>query len=137
MAIMNPLTPAAGRIGALAAVLLALATVAGALGAHALKPRLGADQYDVLQTAVHYQFFHALGLLGVALLLDRLPVPLLGVAAWLLFAGIVLFSGSLYALLAGAPRAFGVLTPLGGLALIVSWCLVALVLIRGGGAAGR
>jgi uncharacterized membrane protein YgdD (TMEM256/DUF423 family) len=128
-------TAVASRIGALAAILLALATIVGALGAHALKGRLGADQYDVLQTAVHYQFFHSLGLLGLALLLDRLPSPTLGVAAWLLFAGIVLFSGSLYALIAGAPRLIGVLTPLGGLALIVSWCLVALVLIRG--SAGR
>ncbi|HEX4025623.1 MAG TPA: DUF423 domain-containing protein [Steroidobacteraceae bacterium] len=129
------MTAVASRIGALAAILLALATIVGALGAHALKGRLGADQYDVLQTAVHYQFFHSLGLLGLALLLDRLPSPTLGVAAWLLFAGIVLFSGSLYALIAGAPRLIGVLTPLGGLALIVSWCLVALVLIRG--SAGR
>ena len=125
------MTAAASRIGALAALLLALATIVGALGAHTLKGRLGADQYDVLQTAVHYQFFHALGLLGLALLLDRMPGTSLGMAAWLLFAGIVLFSGSLYALIAGAPRLIGVLTPLGGLALIVSWCWVAWVLIRG------
>ena len=125
------MTAAASRIGALAALLLALATIVGALGAHTLKGRLGADQYDVLQTAVHYQFFHALGLLGLALLLDRMPGTSLGAAVWLLFAGIVLFCGSLYALIAGAPRLIGVLTPLGGLALIVSWCWVAWVLIRG------
>ncbi|MGH8256597.1 MAG: DUF423 domain-containing protein [Steroidobacteraceae bacterium] len=127
-----PAIPAAvSRLGALAALLLALATIVGALGTHALKGRLGADQYAVLQTAVHYQFFHALGLLGVALLLDRMPSSALGAAGWLLFAGIVLFSGSLYALIAGAPRLIGVLTPVGGLALIVSWCLVAWALVRG------
>ncbi|MGH8206367.1 MAG: DUF423 domain-containing protein [Steroidobacteraceae bacterium] len=128
------ISAAAGRLGALAALLLALATIIGALGAHALKGRLGADQYAVLQTAVHYQFFHALGLLGVALLLDRMPTSALSAAGWLLFAGIVLFSGSLYALIAGAPRILGVLTPVGGVALIVSWCLVAWALIRGAAA---
>ncbi|MGH8144429.1 MAG: DUF423 domain-containing protein [Steroidobacteraceae bacterium] len=128
------ISAAASRLGALAALLLALATIVGALGAHALKGRLGADQYAVLQTAVHYQFFHALGLLGVALLLDRMPTSALSAAGWLLFAGIVLFSGSLYALIAGAPRILGVLTPVGGVALIVSWCLVAWALIRGAAA---
>jgi uncharacterized membrane protein YgdD (TMEM256/DUF423 family) len=128
------MTAAASRFGVLAALLLALATIIGALGAHALKGRFGADQYDVLQTAVHYQFFHSVGLLGLALLLDRMPSTALGTAGWLLFAGIVLFSGSLYALIAGAPRIIGVLTPVGGLALIVSWCLVAWALIRGSAA---
>ena len=63
----------ARRFCQLAAVLLALATLIGAVGAHALKGRLSTERYDVLQTAVHYQFFHALGLLALGLLLDRLP----------------------------------------------------------------
>ena len=87
-----------------AALLLALATAIGALGAHLLRVRLTPERYEILQTAVHYQFFHALGLL----------------------VGVVLFSGSLYGLLAGAPRALGILTPLGGLSLIGGWCLAAL-----------
>jgi len=116
----------ARRFCQLAALLLALATLIGALGAHALKGRLSADRYDVLQTALHYQFFHALGLLGLGLLLDRLPLRTLRVAGWLLFAGVLLFCGSLYLILAGAPRALGVLTPLGGLALIAAWCLAAI-----------
>jgi uncharacterized membrane protein YgdD (TMEM256/DUF423 family) len=127
------MSDAARRFAALAALLLALATVAGALAAHTLSQRLAIDQLEVLQTAVRYQFFHALGLLGVALLLDRVPerVPArwLRVAAWLLGIGIVLFSGSLYALIAGLSGALGlfvgVLTPLGGLCLIVAWLLVA------------
>src|ERR1039458_4318816 len=114
----------ARRFCVLAALLLALATVVGALGAHALKGRLGADRYEVLQTAVHYQFFHALGLLGVGLLLDRLPGRALAAAGWLLLSGVLLFCGSLYLLLAGAPRLLGALTPLGGLALIAAWCTV-------------
>ncbi|HEX2788790.1 MAG TPA: DUF423 domain-containing protein [Steroidobacteraceae bacterium] len=116
----------ARRFCQLAALLLALATLIGALGAHALQGRLSADRYDVLQTALHYQFFHALGLLGLGLLLDRLPLRTLRVAGWLLFAGVLLFCGSLYLLLAGAPRMLGVLTPLGGLALIAAWCLAAI-----------
>ena len=82
----------------------------------------------MLQTALHYQFFHALGLLGLGLLLDRLPLRTLKAAGWLLFAGVLLFCGSLYLLLAGAPQLVGVLTPVGGLALIAAWCLIAATL---------
>lgn len=125
---------AASGFAAMAALLLALATIAGALAAHALSQRLAIDQLDVLQTAVRYQFFHALGLLGVALLLERLPARLLQLAAWLLLIGVVLFSGSLYVLLAGlsgtAGLLVGVLTPVGGLCLIVAWLLVAFALLR-------
>jgi uncharacterized membrane protein YgdD (TMEM256/DUF423 family) len=82
----------------------------------------------VLQTALHYQFFHALGLLGLGILLDRVPLRTLQAAGWLLFCGVLLFCGSLYLLLAGAPSLVGVLTPLGGLALIAAWCLAAVAL---------
>jgi len=112
----------------MAAVLLALATIIGALGAHALKARLTPERYEVLQTAVHYQFFHALGLFGVGLLVERLQTKMLRAAGWLLFVGIVLFSGSLYLWLAGAPGFIGVVTPFGGLCLIGGWCAVALAL---------
>ena len=116
----------ARRFCQLAAVLLALATLIGAVGAHALKGRLSAERYEVLQTAVHYQFFHALGLLALGLLLERLPRRTLRIGGWLLLAGVLLFCGSLYLLLAGAPRLIGVLTPIGGLALIAGWCTVAI-----------
>jgi uncharacterized membrane protein YgdD (TMEM256/DUF423 family) len=116
------------RFCQLAAVLLALATIISALGAHILKPKLTPDYYEVLQTALHFQFFHSLGLLGVGLLIDRQPVKMLRLAGWLLLAGTVLFSGSLYLILAGAPRLLGVLTPLGGVSLIVAWCLTAIAL---------
>jgi len=109
-----------------AAVLLALATLIGALGAHVLRSRLDAPHYQVLQTALQYQFFHALGLFGLGLLLERAPRRSLQRAAWLLLCGVLLFSGSIYLLLAGAPHVIGVLTPLGGLALIVGWILVAI-----------
>jgi uncharacterized membrane protein YgdD (TMEM256/DUF423 family) len=121
----------AQRFQALAALLLALATMVGAFGAHALKTRLPVDRYEVLQTAVHYQFFHSLGLLGLGLLLERRATRRLMIAGWLLCAGIVLFSGSLYFLVAGAPRLLGVVTPIGGLSLIGGWLLAAWALYCG------
>ncbi|HUN72765.1 MAG TPA: DUF423 domain-containing protein [Steroidobacteraceae bacterium] len=108
-----------------AGVLLALATIAGALGAHALKDRWGAELLDVYDTAVRYQFYHSLGLLGIGLALRSFDVAALRLAALLIGLGIVLFSGSLYALTLGAPRMIGVVTPVGGLALIAGWILFA------------
>ena len=118
------------RFCQLAAALLALATILSAIGAHALKHQLTADHYEILQTALLFQFVHSLGLLGVGLLYDRVPVRALHVAAWLLAAGMGLFSGSLYLILAGAPRWVGALTPLGGLSLIAAWGLTAIALGR-------
>ena len=114
-----------GRVLALSGVLLALATACGAFGAHALKAHLAPERLQVWDTAVRYHFFHALGLLGVGLALRSLDGAALRPAAALIVAGIALFSGSLYALALGAPRALGVLTPFGGLAWILAWLLFA------------
>lgn len=104
-----------------AGLLLALATVLGAFGAHALKVRLSPERLEVYETAVRYQFFHGLGLLAIGLTLRFVDVRAVRWAAALILVGVVLFSGSLYALTFGAPRAFGIVTPVGGLALIVGW----------------
>jgi uncharacterized membrane protein YgdD (TMEM256/DUF423 family) len=111
------------RALALAGVLLALATVLGAFGAHALKGQLSADKLQVYETAVRYHFFHALGLLGIGLTLRFVNVSLIRWAAVLVLIGVVLFSGSLYALTFGvSPQPyFWIVTPLGGLALIAGW----------------
>jgi uncharacterized membrane protein YgdD (TMEM256/DUF423 family) len=122
-----------GRALALAGVLLALVTALGAFGAHTLRGQLAAERLQLWDTAVRYHFFHGLGLLGVGLTLRFFEVGtgltraagLLRVAAVLIVTGIVLFSGSLYALALGAPRALGVLTPLGGLAWMAAWLLFA------------
>jgi uncharacterized membrane protein YgdD (TMEM256/DUF423 family) len=115
------------------ALLLALGTLIGAFGAHALKARLAPDRYEVLQTAVHYQFIHALGLLLLGIAAERTPTPerALRIAGVLLLAGVLLFSGSLYLLLAGLPRSFGVITPVGGLCLILGWLTAAWAFARG------
>jgi len=113
------------RVLALAGLALALATIFGAFGAHSLKGQLSPDRLEVYETAVRYHFFHALGLLGVGLAMRFIDSALLRYSAGLILAGIVLFSGSLYALTFGAPRLLGVLTPVGGLALIAGWLLFA------------
>jgi uncharacterized membrane protein YgdD (TMEM256/DUF423 family) len=109
----------------IAGLLLALATACGAFGAHALKTLLAPERLQLWETAVRYHFFQALGLLGVGLTLRTLDTGALRSAATLVVAGIVLFSGSLYALALGGPRALGVLTPIGGLAWISGWLLFA------------
>lgn len=121
---------AARRLIGIAALLLAIATLIGAVSTHLLRERLTAEQFSILQTAVHYQFFHSLGLLAVGVLALRHDVRLVRAAGGLLCAGIVLFSGSLYLLVAGAPRMVGVLTPLGGVCLIAGWLVLALMALR-------
>jgi uncharacterized membrane protein YgdD (TMEM256/DUF423 family) len=93
----------------------------GAFGAHGLKARLGPDMLGVWQTAVQYHAWHALGLLSVGMIGFHLEASWLKAAGWLLVAGIVLFSGSLYALALGAPRLLGIVTPIGGVAFILGW----------------
>ena len=114
------------RTLAIAGFLLALATIFGAFGGHALKAQLSPDRLEVYETAVRYHFFHALGLLGIGLALRFIDVGPIRWAAVLVLVGIVLFSGSLYALTFGAPRPFGIVTPFGGLALIAGWISFAL-----------
>jgi uncharacterized membrane protein YgdD (TMEM256/DUF423 family) len=109
------------RTLASAGALLALATAFGAFGAHALKAHLPADRLQVYETAVRYHFFHALGLLGIGLTMRFIDVSAVRWAALLVLVGIVLFSGSLYALTFGAPVRLGIVTPFGGLAMIAGW----------------
>ena len=99
----------------------------GAFGAHALKARLGTDALSVWQTAVQYHFWHALALLGIALAGSG---PRFKAAAWLMIVGVLLFSGSLYALALGAPRALGMIAPIGGVALILGWLAFAAAALR-------
>jgi uncharacterized membrane protein YgdD (TMEM256/DUF423 family) len=115
---------------AIAGALIALATVLGAFGAHALKAHLPADKLQVYETAVRYHFFHALGLLAIGVLLRSMDGELLRWSATLVLTGVILFSGSLYLLTFGAPRLLGIVTPVGGLVLIVGWVLFAVAVWR-------
>lgn len=102
----------------------------GAFGAHALHDALAArNTASIWETAVHYQLFHAVGLLAIAAWRSgseaRTPSGLNAAAlCWL--GGTFLFSGSLYVMALGAPRAFGWITPVGGLLLLAGWCLIAI-----------
>ena len=115
-----------GSVGMLLAVAL------GAFGAHALKQTLAPELMATYETAVNYHFIHALGLLAVGLLALHLPASS-GTLRWagiLMAAGLLLFSGSLYALSLSGIRGLGVLTPVGGVALLAAWLLLAVAVVR-------
>ena len=98
-----------------------VAVAAGALGAHTLRGRLSPEMLAVFETAVRYQIYHALALLGVAWASTRWSGSIVSAAGWLFVAGTVIFSGSLYALSLSGVRWLGALTPLGGLAFLAGW----------------
>jgi uncharacterized membrane protein YgdD (TMEM256/DUF423 family) len=111
----------------LAASLAAFLAVAlGAFAAHGLRGKIEDHWLEVFQTAVRYHFFHALGLALIALLAKHYPVSkTLNVAGWLMVAGLVLFSGSLYVLALGGWNWLGAVTPIGGTAFMAAWGLLA------------
>ena len=96
----------------------------GAFAAHGLKGQLSAEYLAVFQTGVHYQMLHALALLALAALWQRLGGRLLTAAGVCFCVGILLFSGSLYALTLTGISALGMITPVGGLMFLAGWfCL--------------
>jgi len=115
---------------ALGAMLAGVAVAAGAFGAHLLARRLAPTDLQVYETGARYQMYHALALLLVGLLLSRRPSSLLRAGGWLFIIGVVLFSGSLYALAFTRQRAFGAITPLGGAAFLAGWLCVAVGSLR-------
>ncbi len=121
---------------AVAAVLLGLAVGIGAFGAHGLRGLLDDYSMGIYEKAVLYHFFHALGLLIVSIL-PRVGAISQSAGTWvcaLLAIGILLFSGSLYTLALSGVRALGAVTPLGGLAFLAAWFLLAFRLWQNAGA---
>ncbi len=113
----------ANHVIALGAVLGALGVAIGAFGAHGLAGRVPPDQLAIFETAVRYHFYHALALVLVGLFALRAG-ELSGAsaaAAWLLLAGVVVFSGSLYVLVLSGQRWLGAMTPIGGVSFIAGW----------------
>jgi uncharacterized membrane protein YgdD (TMEM256/DUF423 family) len=104
----------------------------GAFGAHALRARLSAEMLGVFETGVRYQMYHVFAVLLVAAAIGKVGnARLLVIAGWLFVAGIVLFSGSLYALALTGSRGLGAITPVGGLLFLAGWAVLACVaLIR-------
>jgi uncharacterized membrane protein YgdD (TMEM256/DUF423 family) len=124
----------------IAAILGALAVVLGAFGAHGLKQKLGISQpeaINVFQTGVQYQMYHTLALFAIGILYQHFPSSLLRWAAIFFLAGILLFSGSLYAITAckmyneTVPGFLGPITPVGGLFFIAGWVLLFLTIAKG------
>jgi uncharacterized membrane protein YgdD (TMEM256/DUF423 family) len=100
-----------------------LAVALGAFGAHALRARLEARDLEIFETAVRYQMYHALALFAAAWLLDRGIAQASG-AAWGFTIGTLIFSGSLYVMVATGMRWLGAITPIGGVAMIAGWVLL-------------
>ncbi|MBK8062739.1 MAG: DUF423 domain-containing protein [Betaproteobacteria bacterium] len=128
---MTPIPAAAKLFLALGGAAALLAVALGAFGAHGLKSRLPVDMLAVYQTGVQYHFYHALGLVLIGLAVLHLPdSAALRTAGWLMAAGILLFSGSLYALALSGERWLGAVTPIGGLAFLLGWAALVWAALR-------
>ncbi|MGE5182771.1 MAG: DUF423 domain-containing protein [Acidobacteriota bacterium] len=114
---MNRILVAAGAINA------AIAVAAGAFAAHALRERLEARALEIFETGARYQMYHALAMVFAGLVAARAP-------GWVFQAGIVLFSGSLYALALSGVKGLGAITPLGGVAFLAGWVWLAVAVLR-------
>lgn len=112
---------------ALGALNAALAVGAGAFGAHALRARLEPRALEIFETAARYQMYHALAIVLCGVIATRGATT----AGWILQAGILVFSGSLYALALTGVKGLGAITPLGGLAFLVGWLWLAWTAWRG------
>jgi uncharacterized membrane protein YgdD (TMEM256/DUF423 family) len=108
-----------------------MAVAAGAFGAHGLKGRISDEMLVVFETGARYQMYHALALLATAGACTRWPGLATTSAGWLLLAGTVIFSGSLYLMALTGQRWLGAVTPLGGLAFLAGWLCLAWAAFRG------
>jgi len=124
--------PAPARLFlAIGAIAMLAAVALGAFGAHALTGRLAPEMLAIYRTGVEYHFYHALGLLAIGLVSMHIPKSgTLRASGWLMAAGIAIFSGSLYLLALTGERALGALTPLGGVAFLVAWVLLAIAVLK-------
>jgi uncharacterized membrane protein YgdD (TMEM256/DUF423 family) len=109
----------------LGALSVFLAVALGAFGAHGLRERLASDMLAIFEVGVRYQMYHALALLAVGLALERSVAGSLQAAGWCFVAGTLIFSGSLYLLALTGQRWLGAITPLGGVAFLAGWALLA------------
>ena len=112
------------------AIAAGIGVMLGAFGAHGLKSRVGPDLLVVFETGVRYHMYHAVALLAVGWAAARWSTPLVQGSGWAFLAGIVIFSGSLYAMTLTGARWLGAITPIGGLAFIVGWLLLAAAALR-------
>lgn len=114
-----------GSLSALIAVAL------GAFAAHGLKARLAPELLGAFEVGVRYQMYHALAMFAASRAAARWPRSTATLAGTFFLIGVIVFSGTCYALAVGAPRWLGAVTPLGGLALLIGWGLLAWSAVRG------
>ena len=124
-------------------VMAATAVILGAFGAHGLKKMVTPEQLEVFKTGVQYQFYHAIGMIMVALIAQHISHVFINRAAWFFFYGILIFSGSLYIMTAFnalnteftsqtgmGVRWIGAITPIGGVLFIAGWAMLGFGLIK-------
>lgn len=126
---MNPLAKLFLSLGAISG---ALGVILGAFGAHGLQDKLSDKMMKVWQTGVEYQFYHTFALLIVGLLAIKFQSGLLASSGWSFVIGILLFSGSLYALSLSGISKLGAITPIGGLFFIIGWILLVISILKAG-----
>jgi uncharacterized membrane protein YgdD (TMEM256/DUF423 family) len=107
-----------------------LSVAVGAFAAHALRGQLEPRMLEVIETAARYQMYHALAMLGAAWVYQQTTGAAAQVAGWAFLAGILLFSGSLYAMAFTGIRALGAITPLGGVAFLLGWGALAAAAVK-------
>ena len=124
---MNPTAKLFLSLGSISG---ALAVMIGAFGAHGLKDKLTTEMLAIYKTGVEYHFYHALALLIVGVVALHCKSALLTASGWSMVVGIVIFSGSLYALSISGIRILGAVTPIGGLCFIAGWVLLAVAVLK-------
>ncbi len=124
---MNPVAKLFLSLGAISG---ALGVMIGAFGAHGLKSKLSDQMLTVYQTGVQYHFYHTFALLAVGLLALKFQSGLLTSSGWSFLVGIIIFSGSLYALSLSGISKLGAITPIGGLFFILGWVLLAVSILK-------
>lgn len=108
-----------------------LSVALGAFGAHGLEGKIEPKYLEIWKTGVTYQMFHAAGLLVIGILLGKVPASsLLSSSGWLMFIGIVLFSGSLYVLSVTRISILGAITPFGGISFLAAWALLVIAAVK-------
>lgn len=119
------------------ALLGGLAVILGAFGAHALKAKLSPESLQIFETGVRYQFYHALALLLVALLSEKMSSSAMNLSGYFFIAGVILFSGSIYLLatrdilgIDSWKSILGPITPLGGLCFVTGWVLLLIAALK-------
>ena len=107
-----------------------IAVAAGAFAAHGLKNSLSDTYLSTFRTAADYQFYHALGLIIIGILLISEYKQSTLISGWIMLTGIILFSGSLYTLALTGTKWLGMITPIGGVCFLISWLTIAISYLR-------